>query len=215
MKSFAIIGLGLFGSHLSKELFNVGHNVLAIDSNENLVEDIADYVTRAVCMDAKNRAALAKLGINRYDSVIVSVSGDLATSVLITMNLKALNVSNIICKVQNDADKEVLETLGASFCIVPEQIAANKLAKKLTGRNVIDFTQLSDAHGILEISVPKCWIGKSIKDLNVRSKYSVNIIGIRSEGKLKVDFDPSFPFGERDELIIIGSNSSLERIQRV
>lgn len=215
MKSFAIIGLGLFGKHLAKELYKDGHTVLAIDSNEKLVEQIADDVTRAVTVDAKNRDALYQLGINKYDCVVVALSSDLATSVLVTMNLKALQVPQIVCKVQNEQDKEVLETLGATMCITPEKIAATKLSKKLTGRNVIDFTQLSENHSIIEISTPETWIGKSVLELNVRASYGVNIIGIRRDGNIKVSFDPAAPLVRSDELIIIGNNKNLDKIQKV
>ena len=215
MKSFAIIGLGLFGVQLAKELSDAGCNVLAIDQNEKLIEQIADSVTSAACFDAKDRNALAQVGIGKYDCVIVALSGDLAASVLVTMNLKALNVPNIICKVQSEADREVLETLGASSCITPEHIGATKLSKKLTGRNIIDFTQLSEHHSIVEILTPESWAGQSIVDLEVRSKYHVNIIGIRHEGKMHVDLNPYEPLLAEDELIIIGRNDRLDKLQTV
>lgn len=215
MKSFAIIGLGLFGTQLAKDLFNDGNNVLAIDYNSDRIENIADHVSRAVVMDAKNRSALSQLGISRYDCAIVAISGDLATSVLVTMNLKALNVPQIVCKVQNSADKEVLETLGASMCIVPEHIAATKLSKKLTNKNIIDFTQLSDHHSIVEITTPSSFIGKSIRELDIRARYGLNVIGIRSNGKITVNFDPSRELTESDELIIIGSNDNLEKLHKL
>lgn len=215
MKSFAIIGLGLFGTQLAKELFDSGYNVLAIDINEELIEEISDNVSRAITMDAKNRTALSQLGINKYDCVIVAGSNDLATSVLVTMNLKALNVPYIVCKVQNEADREVLETLGASLCIIPEHIAATKLSKKLTSKNILEFTQLSEDHSIIEINTPELWLGKSIIELNVRSSYSVNIIAIRTNGQIKVDFDPSISLSSEDELIIIGKNKYLDKILKL
>lgn len=214
MKSYAIIGLGLFGIQLAKELYSAGGNVLAIDQNEKLTDQIADHVTQAACLDAKDRDALSQLSINKYDCVIVAMSGDLATSVLITMNLKALNVPNIICKVQKDTDKEVLEALGATSCIIPEHIGATKLSKQITGRNVLDFTQLSDDHSIIEISTPACWIGKNLVELHIRSKYHVNIIGIRNNNRIHVDLNPAEILSEQDKLIIIGNNDHLNRLQK-
>lgn len=215
MKSFAIIGLGLFGTQLAKELYNSGSNVLVIDSNENIIEQIADNVSRAVCLDAKDRIALSNLGISKYDCVIVALSGDLATSVLVTMNLKALNVKQIICKVQNDTDKEVLETLGASTCIIPEHIAATKLSKKLLGNNILDFTQISDDHSIVEMTIPGSWINRTIIELNIRASYHVNIIGIKNNDKISVDFNPADALKTSDILLIIGNNSSLEKLQKI
>lgn len=215
MKSYAIIGLGLFGTQLAKELYDDGNSVLAIDINERLIEDISDDVSRAVCVDAKDRNALSQLGISKYDCVIVALSGDLATSVLVTMNLKALNAKKIICKVKNDADREVLETLGASSCIIPEHIAATNLSKKLTGKNVLEFIQLSENYSIIEMATPACWVGKNIISLNIRSKYGVNVIGIRNSGTISVDFDPTEELKETDELIIIGNNLQIDRLQKL
>lgn len=215
MKSFAIIGLGLFGTHLAKTLSNDGYNVLVIDQNEKVIEQIADEVARAVVTDAKDRNALSQLGINKYDCVIVAISGDLATSVLITMNLKALNVPKIICKVQSSTDKEVLETLGATSCIIPEHIGATKTAKTLEDRNVLDYIQLSDDHSIIEFSTPSSWIGHSIIELGIRSKYSVNIICIKNNGVIHVDFNPADLLTADDELVIIGRNASLDRLQKI
>lgn len=215
MKSFAIIGLGLFGTQLAKELYDHGNNVLVIDSNETIIEQIADHVSRAICMDAKDRIALSNLGINKYDCVIVALSGDLATSVLVTMNLKALKVPQIICKVQNNMDKEVLETLGASTCIIPEHIAATKLSKKLIGNHILDFTQLSDNHSIVEMSVPTSWINKSIIDLKVRTNYKVNIIGIKNNNGIKVDFDSTEQLLSSDILLIIGNNTSIDKLLKI
>jgi len=215
MKSFAIIGLGLFGSQLAIDLFNEGHNVLAIDNDESIVEKLADRVSKAVTVDAKNREALSQLGINKYDCTIVCTSNDLATSVIITMNLKALKVPKIICKVRDDTDKEVLEALGAAMCIVPEHVAATKLSKKLTADNIVDFTQLSEGHGIMEIVVPPSWANKTILELNVRSQFNLNIIAIRRNEKLCVEFAPSFTLEKDDILILIGSNKNLSRLQKI
>lgn len=215
MKSFAIIGLGLFGTQLARDLYDAGHSVLAIDSDSERVENIADYVTQAVSLDAKNRELLLQVGIQKYDCVVMSITSDLATSVLITMNLKALGVPQIICKVQNETDQEILETLGASYCLIPEHIAANKMAKKLTSRNIIDFTQLSDEYSIMELTVPASWIGKSIIEINVRVHYGVNVIGKRSAGHLEVNFDPKLPLEAEDELIVIGSNRDLDKLQKL
>ncbi|MCR5654394.1 MAG: TrkA family potassium uptake protein [Lachnospiraceae bacterium] len=215
MKSFAIIGLGLFGTQLAKDLYKEGHNVLVIDNEEEHIESIADQVSKAVCFDAKNRASLAGIGINKYDCVIVCTSKDLATSVIITMNLRALETPEIICKVQNETDEEVLKALGASMCIIPEHVAASKLSRKLISDNVIDFTQLSEHHGIMEIAVPGAWIGKSILALNVRPNYGLNIIAIRRNNTLQSDFDPSLPLRENDVLIVIGNNKNLSKMQKM
>ncbi len=215
MKSFAVIGLGLFGGQLARELYDEGHNVLVIDSDVNAIERIADHVSKAVAFDAKNRESLEQMKIDKYDCVIVCSANDLATSVIITMNLKALNVPKIICKVQNETDQEVLEALGANQCIIPEHVAATNLSKKLTSRHVVDFMQLSEEHGIMEIMMPQSWVGKSILELNVRSHYGLNIIGIKHNDHLWVDFEPKYVLRAEDELIVIGNNNNLARIEKL
>ncbi len=215
MKSFAVIGLGLFGTKLAKELYEDGHNVLVIDNDEDSIEKIADKVTKAVTLDAKNRDSLAQLKINKYDCAIVCTANDLATLVIVTMNLKALQVPRIICKVQNETDQEVLEALGANQCIIPEHDAANNLCKRLTSRHVLDFMQLSEEHGIMEIAIPENWKNKSIIDLKIRSQYGLNIIGIKHNDVLSVDFEPTYVLQPSDELVVIGNNDNLEKLEKL
>lgn len=215
MKSFAVIGIGLFGKKLACDLFDAGHTVLAIDHRESHIEEIADSVSRAATVDAKNREALAQLGIQKYDCVIVATSSDLATSVIITMNLRALNVPEIICKVKTETDKEILETLGASICITPEHIAATKLARRLCAKNILDFTKLTDNHSIVEIEVPRSWVGKSVIELSVRANFNVNIMAIRRSSEMKVDFAPTEVLQAQDILILIGNNKDLDKLEKL
>ena len=211
MKSFVVIGLGLFGTKLATDLYEAGHFVMTIDKNEEVSEMIADKVSKAVTLDATNRNALSQLGISKYDCTIVGTSGDLASSVLITMNLKALDAKQIICKVHDETDREILTTLGASQCIIPEHIGASNLSHTLTGRNILDFMQLSDLISVVELSIPKSWIGHSISDLNVRSRYGLNIIALRRNDSIHVEFDPKQPLLQDDILVIAGKDDTLQK----
>lgn len=213
MKSYVVIGLGLFGARVAKQLTAEGQNVLAIDLNEARIERIADHVTRAVTADASKRDILLELGVNKYDCAIVAMTGELAAAVLITMNLKALGVPEIICKAQDDTDKEVLETLGATTVVVPEHLAADKLSRKLVAKNLVDYTEISNHHSIIEINTPKIWVGKSVAAMNIRAEYGINIIALKHKGTLTVSFDPQKPLSENDILVIIGNNKTLEKIQ--
>lgn len=215
MKSYVVIGLGLFGLQTALELYELGNNVLAIDLNEELINEYANMVSRAVIADAKKREILKQLGVDKYDCAIVATTSDLATSVLITMNLKALGIKEIICKAQNETDMEVLETLGATKVIIPEKIAADRLCKRLGKPNVLEYIEVSDKCGLIELDVPKSWIGKSVIDLNIRSKYGVNIIGIKRNDEIEVSFDPTSPMLTSDILVLIGDNDALNKIQEV
>lgn len=215
MKSYVIIGLGLFGTQLALDLYEQGENVLVIDKNEELINEYANRVSRAIIADAKKREVLKQLGVDKCDCAIVAMTSDLATSVLITMNLRALGIKEIICKAQNETDKEVLETLGASKVIIPEKIAADRLCRRISQPNVLEYIELSDEHGIIELEPPESWIGKSITGLNIRVKYSVNIIAIKRNGKIIVSFDPKEPIEKEDVFVLIGNNKSLNKIQGV
>ena len=215
MKSYAVIGMGLFGSQIAMELYKKGANVMAIDTNASLIEKYAGNVTKAVVADAKKRDVLRKLGVDKCDCAIVALTSDLASSVLITMNLKALGIKQIICKSKDDTDKEVLETLGATNIVIPEKMSAERLSVKLLKPNVMDYIELSDNCGIVEIQAPQAWINHSIIDLNIRAKFGVNVIGIKKGSQMNVSFDGKTLLEEGDVLVLVGDNKNLNKIQSV
>lgn len=215
MKSYVVIGLGLFGTEIAVQLYESGEDVMVIDINEELVEEYADRVSRAVAADAKKRDVLKRLGVDKFDCAIVAMTSDLATSVLITMNLKALGIEKIVCKAQNEADKEVLETLGATQVIIPEKIAADKLCRRVTHPNVLDYIELTDDYGIIEIQVPTAWVGRSIMNINVRAKYGVNIIAIKQENSLNMSFGADYVLKAGDVLVVLGSEKALGKAQKL
>lgn len=215
MKSYVVIGLGLFGLELALKLYEQGENVLVIDMNEALVNEYANKVSRAVIADAKKREVLKQLGVDKYDCAIVATTSDLATSVLVTMNLKALGIKEIICKAQNETDVEVLETIGATRVIIPEKIAADRLCKRLIQPNVLEYIEVSDRYGIVELEIPKSWVGKSIIDLNIRARFGVNIMAIKREEEINVSFDPKCALEESDVIVLLGDNKSLDTIQAI
>lgn len=215
MRSYVVIGLGLFGTQIAHRLYEMGNNVMVIDTNADLIEENANYVSRAIIADAKKRDVLKQLGVDRCDCAIVAMATDLSASVLITMNMKALGVPEIICKVQNETDKEVLETLGATQVIIPEKIAADRLARRLNHPNVWEYIELSEYYGILEMEVPKCWLGQSIKSINVRAKYGVNIIAIKQNEEVNVSFPADYCLKDTDILVLVGDSKSLNKVQNV
>ncbi|MGN0435711.1 MAG: potassium channel family protein [Wujia sp.] len=215
MKSYVVIGLGLFGTQIALKLYEMGNNVMVIDTNAALIEEYANNVSRAVVADAKKRDVLKQLAVDRCDCAIVAMATDLSASVLITMNLKALGVPEIICKVQNETDMEVLETLGATQVIIPEKLAADRLARRLNHPNVWEYIELSDHYGIIEMEVPKCWLGQSIKSINVRAKYGVNIIAIRQNDGVNVSFAADYSLKDTDVLVLVGDTKALNKVQNV
>lgn len=214
MKSYAVIGLGLFGSQLAASLYERGENVLAIDVRPAAVEEIADRVSRAAVADAKKREALLQLGVQKCDCAVVAMTSDLAASVLVTMNLKAMGVPQIICKAQSDTDREIMETLGATSVVIPERMAADKLCNRLVSGNVIEYIELSNDFAIVELRLPRSWHRRTIKEINVRAKYGVNIIAVRRGSEVKVSPDADFAFREEDILVLLGDSRSLSRVQK-
>ena len=214
MKTFAVIGLGRFGVEVATKLYEYGMDVIAIDSDENNVNRIVDKVSRAVVCDATDKEVLKSLGINKCDCAIVAAASSFASSVLITMHLKSFGVGYIICKAHDNTHKEILEKLGADEVVIPEKIVANKIAMSLVSPNLMDFMELSSDYGMIERIVPQTWVGKTIRELNIRADYNVNIVAIKDNGKMNVSFAPDFVLEQKQTLICLGSFKDLDKIKR-
>ena len=215
MKSYVVIGLGRFGQTLARQLCMLGAEVLAMDVSNDLVQQVADDVTHAVVGDAQDKDVLRALGVRDFDCAIVAIGSDLAASVLTVMNLQELEVPYIICKAHDETHRRVLEKLGVDRVVIPEQENAARLARSLNSHNVLDYIELSEDYGILEIPAPPNWLGKSLKELNVRAKLGVNIIAVESREITNVSPAADYRIQEGDVLVVLGDNYSLEAVQRL
>ena len=213
MKTFAVIGLGRFGSAIAKRLYKLGNEVLVIDEDEAAVREIADEVTYAVAGDAQNIEVLKNLGVANYDGVVVAVGSDLTASIFVTMNLKELGCKNVICKAANDRYKAALEKVGADRVIIPELTMGMKLAESLSSGNVLDYISLSDDFSICEVGVPSAWIGKSILDLKVRNKYGIALLAVRRGAEMEISPGANFVFAQGDIVLALGENDKLEKLK--
>ena len=215
MKSYVVIGLGRFGAELATRLYACGEEVMAIDTDEGLVDKIADRVTRAVAADARDPDVLKKLGAENFDRAVVAVGSDLAASALITMNLKALNVPFIICKAHDDTYKSILEKLGADRVIIPEREVADKLALGLTHAGVMEYIELSQEFGIVEMEPIPEWVGKTIRELELRTRYGVNVIAVRSsEDAIKIPPDIDTPIPSNVVMVMLGKYEMFENLKK-
>ena len=169
MKSYVIIGLGLFGQALARQLCKLGAEVLAMDIRSDLVQQVANDVTHAVVGDAQDKEVLRALGIRDMDCAVIAIGDDLAASVLIAMNLQELEVPYIVCKAHDETHRRVLEKLGVNRVVIPEQENAQRLGRSLHSHNVLEYIELSEDYGILEVPAPKSWVGKTLIELNVRA----------------------------------------------
>ena len=215
MKSYVVIGLGRFGQTLARQLCMLGAEVLAMDVSNDLVQQVAEEVTHAVVGDAQDKDVLRALGVRDFDCAIVAIGTDLAASVLTVMNLQELEVPYIICKAHDETHSRVLKKLGVDKVVIPEQENAARLARSLNSHNVLDYIELSEDYGILEIPAPKSWVGKTLKELNIRAKLGVNIIAVENGDKTNVSPSADYRIGEKDTMVILGENYALEAVQKL
>lgn len=213
MKSYLVIGLGLFGAEVARKLCQQGCEVLAMDIRSDLVQQVADDVTHAVVGDGQDKDVLKSLGAGNFDCAIIAIGDDLAASVLTIMNLKELKVPYIVCKAHDETHRLVLEKLGADRVVIPECEFAGRLARSLASHNVLDYIELSPDYGILEVPAPKSWVGKTLRSLNVRAKLGVNIIAIESGEATYVSPAADHQIFAGDIIVVLGDNKSLEAVQ--
>ncbi len=215
MKTYVVIGLGRFGSSVAKQLCKLGCEVLAIDTNPELVQHIAADVTHAVVADAQDKEVLRALGAGNFDCGIVAIGDNLAASVLATMNMKELGIPNVVCKAHDETHRKVLEKLGADRVVIPEQENALRLAHSLSSPNVLDYIELSGEYSIIEVPAPAAWNGKTLKELNVRAKLGVNIIAISRDGTFNVSPGADFTFCGGDVIVVLGDSAGLKKVKKL
>ena len=213
MKSYAVIGLGRFGSCMARQLCALGGEVLAIDTSAELVQQIANDVTSAVVADTQDKDVLKALGVADCECAVVAIGDNLGASVLATMNLKELGVPYIVCKAHDETHRKVLEKLGADKVLLPEKEVAERMAHSLTSPNVLEYIELSSDYGIVEVPAPRKWEGKSIKELNVRAKLGVNIIAVETGRTVNVSPSADYVVQKDDILVILGDYDSLGVVQ--
>ena len=213
-KTYVVIGLGKFGTAVASRLFALGNEVLAIDMSAEKVQRAEPYVTCAVIGDARDEDVLRSLGVNNYDCAVVAIGTDLATSVIVTLNLKDLGLPRVLCKATDEIQKKALEKVGADRVVVPEREMGIKLAQALTSSSVLDFIELSSDYGIAEVTVPEKWVGKTLRELNIRAKHGVNIIAIRDGASINVTPDADQPLKAENVLVAVGKNEQLSGLQK-
>lgn len=215
VKQFAVIGIGRFGASVASTLYEMGHDVLAIDASETKIEGIVDRVTHAVVADSTSETALRSLGITNFDVVIVSIGQDIQASILTTLVLKEMGVNYIVAKARTSLHGKVLQKIGADRIVYPERDMGIRVANNLVAANVLDFIELSPDFSIVEIIAPATMIGKSLRELDLRAKYGVNVLAIRTADR-EINVSPAATdrISEGDLLIIVGENEKLQKIGR-
>lgn len=213
MKQYAIIGMGRFGSSVARTLYSLGHDVLAIDRDEEQIERISDYVTHAVQGDATDESVLQALGLGDFDVAVVTIGGDLQSSILICLLCKEMGVRTVVAKAQNELHARVLRKIGVDKVVFPERDMGMRLAHSLVSSNILDYIELSPDYSLMELSAPASWEGKSLKDLDMRVQYGVNVMAIRHDDNINISPRGDDVIAAGDALVIIGANEDIRRLE--
>ena len=215
MKKFAVIGLGKFGFHAAKALFEDGNEVIAIDTDRNKVQAIDPFATEAIILNAMDKESLRSLGLDEMDAVIVSTGTSSSISIMICLYLNELGVKRILAKALDPDHEKVLRRVGATDIIHPERDMALRISRSLSRPNMLDFIPLSAEFDLIQIEPPKEFVGVSLKDLNLRAKYEVHIIAIKKHYPEDFVLVPqaSYVIQATDTLIILGKSGDINRIK--
>ncbi|MBS4217908.1 TrkA family potassium uptake protein [Bacillus sp. FJAT-49711] len=213
-KQFAVIGLGRFGGSICRELAEQGMEVLAMDKNEDRVNEFASIATHAVIADTTDENILKSLGIRNFDHVIVAIGEDIQSSILTTLMLKEIGVNHITVKAQNDYHEKVLLKIGADYVVHPERDMGRRIAHYIVSNNILDYLELSDEYSIVEIKVNDLLAGHSLVELDVRAKYGLNIVAIKRGPEIIVSPQADDPLKKDDILIVIGADSDINRFEK-
>lgn len=215
MKQFAVLGLGRFGSSVAETLYELGHEVVVVDFDEENINNFDEKSTHGIIGDTTHEDVLRAAGVREVDTVIIAIT-DFQTSVMTALLCKELGAKKIIAKARNDKHAKILEQIGVDKVVVPEKDMGRKLAHNLSSRNVIDIITLSSNYEIIEIKAPQSWIGSTIAQVDVRKRFGLNILGInRGELEFIGNPQPSVDIKKNDSLIVLGSTSDLAKLEEI
>lgn len=212
-KSYAVLGLGRYGSSVAKELARCGADILAVDRDIELVNNLTGEVPLCKCADITDPAVIKQLGISNFDVVIIAAGGSLEVSVLATMLCKEAGVKTVIAKCSSEMHRKILSKVGADKVVLPESESGTRLAKNLLSSGFVDIMELDNNVSIIELDILPDWIGKSLIQLDLRKKYDINVIALKKDGKISVSISPSEPLTEGTQLVVIADTSNLTNLK--
>lgn len=215
MKQVLLIGLGRYGQNIAVRLNEMGHPVMAVDKDEKRVNAILDIVTNAQIGDSTDREFLESLGVRNFDYVIIAIAGDFESSMITTVMVKELGAPNVISRASSEIQEQLLKNNGADVVIYPEKTVGIWTANRYVSEHVLDYFDLADGYSIYEISMPDSWVGKTLASMDIRSKYGINILAVRSGEHLNVTMDPNEKFVKSQSLLVLGKNENVHRCFKV
>lgn len=212
-KTYAVFGLGRYGLSVAKELVNNGAEVIAVDSDENIVNTVSNELPFCKCADTTDVEVLKRLGISNVDIVIVAMAGSIESSVMTVMQCKELGVPTVIAKCSNEVHFKILTKVGADKVVFPEKDSGIRMAKNLLSSGFVDAVELSNDVSMIELDIKEEWVGKNLLELNFRKKYSLNVIAIKEKNKININIEPSTPLSEDMKLIVIGNKNKILKLK--
>ena len=215
MKNILLIGLGRFGRHIALQLNKLGHEVMAVDINEERVNESLPIVTNAQIGDSTNTEFLKSLGIRNFDVCIVTIGGNFQNSLETTSLLKELGAKLVVSRAERDVQEKFLLRNGADEVIYPEKQVANWAAIRYTADHIRDYIEVGEAHAIFEVEVPEEWIGKTVGELDIRRKYSINIMATKENGKINMAVSPETVLTDNITLLVLGAYKELQKCFRI
>ena len=215
MKSILLIGLGRFGKHIAMKLRELNHEVMAVDHKEELVQEILPYATGAQIGDSTNEEFLRSLGVDNYDVCIVAIGDDFQSSLETTSLLKELGARMVISRAATDVQEKFLLRNGADEVVYPEKQLAKWTAIRCSADHILDYIEIDSDHAIFEVPIPKGWLGKTVGQLDIRKKYNVNILAIRTGSRLDSFITPDIQLCEGRTLMVMGRYRDLQKCFRL
>lgn len=212
-KQYIVIGLGRFGRAIAETLCGAGQEVLGVDSSMDLVEDMRDVLTQTVQLDAMDREALEALGIPDFDVAFVTMGSDIRASGTIVLQLKELGARRVIAKAQDEFHGRMLEKLGADQVLFPERDMGRRIAHNLVSGNIMDYLELSPEFSLVEIAPRAEWLGKSLADLNLRTRLGINVVAAKNGDALNAALRPDTVIQEGDKLLVVASEQALKQLR--
>lgn len=209
-KSFAVLGIGKYGMSIAIELSKAGVDVLAVDNDKERINEIADEVTCAICADVCDTDTMETLGLSNMDGVVVAITGDLNASILATLTAKEAGVPFVLAKAEDEIHTKILKKIGADKVIIPERESGIRTARNILSQNILDFIELSKDICVIEHEVEKEWIGKTLKELDLRQKRKMNVIALRKNEEVMINISPNVPMQEGTSLIVLAERKDLK-----
>ena len=215
MKNILLIGAGRFGRHIAVQLSQLGHQVMAVDTNEERINDVLPYVTNAQIGDSTNAEFLHSLGIGNFDVCLVTIGGSFQNSLETTSLLKELSAKSVVSRAERDVKAKFLLRNGADHVVYPEKQVAKWVAIRYSSNHIFDYIEIDDQHAIFEVEIPEGWIGKSVGELDIRRKYGINILGIKRSGKTEVSITPDTVLSGETTILALGEYKTLQKCFRI